>query len=172
MRSLVLASLLLFGCSSDDPAGPAPGAASDQRTVDDACATRCAADKKCNSTVDESSCLNTCKNRTAAVATKVRVDYVLAVAECTKTAACDKLDDCDNTAKASIAPTGAAQSFCDDLIKKNTECRAIIQPDKARCLNDWKVYADATLDQMRACAAKACNEYVRCVWSTAGLTVQ
>ena len=167
MRALLLTSFLLLGCGSDDDNNSAGGAAS-QATLDDLCASSCAAQKKCSSTVDETTCVNRCKNDVARYNNKLRADYVTGWADCTKTASCDKLGDCDDTAKASISPTPVCQSVCDDLMKKNTECR-FGNTDKSKCLDDLKAYSDATLEQVRACTPKACGEYAGCALSTIGL---
>jgi hypothetical protein len=171
MRAILLVSCLLVACSDDGGSSTSsPGVGATQGSVDESCTASCAAQKKCNSSVDETTCFNRCKNESAAIGTKVRADYVLAITDCSKTASCDKLSDCDDTAKASISPTATCQSVCDDLIKKNTECRAG-NTDKSKCLNDVKVFSDGTLESMRACLTKSCTEYGACVLSTMGLTL-
>lgn len=170
MRSLLLTSVLLLACSGSDNGSTvaSPGAPAGQVTIDDSCASSCAAQKKCNSAVDETTCINRCKNEAASYVNKVRADFVVGITDCTKTASCDKLGDCDDTSKASISPTSAAQTFCDELIKKNTECR-FGNTDKSKCLNDYKIWSDSTLDQARGCLSKACIEYGACVLSTFGV---
>lgn len=155
----------LLGCgssSSSDATGPAS-----QSTVDDACATECAARKKCSSTIDETNCINTCKNQAAPYVGKVRSDYVGYIADCDRTASCDKLNDCDDQAKASIAPSSYAQTFCDDYVKKATDCK--IATDKSKCLESFKMFTDETLSSAAACNAKACLDFVGCVLSTVGV---
>ncbi len=168
MRSLLLASVLLVACgSSNDSSTAAPGAPASQVTLDDACAASCASQKKCSSTVDETACITKCKNQYASVATKLRSDYLVGIADCSRTASCDKLNDCDDTSAASISPTSTAQAYCDELIKKRTECR-VGNTDKSVCLNENKIWADTTLDQARACLTKSCVEYGLCLLGVVG----
>ena len=100
----------------------------------------------------------------------MRADFFVTMTDCTKSASCDKLNDCDDTARASISPTATAQTFCDDLMKKNTECR-LGNTDKSKCLNDFKVVSDSTLDSARTCLTKSCADYLPCVVSTIGFVV-
>ena len=53
-------------------------------------------------------------------------------------------------------------------MKKNTECR-VGNTDKSKCLDDLKVYSDATLEQARSCTTRACGEYLGCGLSALGL---
>jgi hypothetical protein len=131
------------------------------------CASSCASLKKCSSAIDETTCINKCKNDNAAVGTKWRADYIGTFTDCVKTASCDKLADCDDTAAASISPTGNCSSFCDEFIKKNIECKAG-DTDKSGCLNTFKIYSDATFDAARTCFAKACGDYGRCALTAFG----
>lgn len=167
MRNLVFAMVLAVGCGSSSDNGPAGGAAT-RTDIDDSCAQSCAAQKKCSSTVDETTCVNKCKNDTATYGEKVRADYVALINSCVASASCDKLGQCDDTAKASISPTAVVQSFCDDLLKKHAECR---WPDtnKARCLENFKIFADTAIDQARTCLTKTCQDYGGCVLSTLGV---
>jgi hypothetical protein len=166
MRNFLFAVLVL-GCSSST-AGTTGGSSVTQADIDSYCAKSCAAQKKCNSMVDETTCTNNCKNQAASYAGKVRVDYVEYINQCVQTSSCDKISSCNETAKASIAPSSAAQTFCDELIKKHTECK-FPDTDKARCLNTYKVFVDSALDSARTCLSKACGDYNACVLSTVGV---
>lgn len=141
----------------------------DQATIDDSCAQSCAAQKKCSSSVDEATCVNKCKNDAASYVGKVRSDFVSALNSCYATASCDKLAGCADTARASIAPTASMQTFCDELVKKNGECKTG-STDKAKCLENFKMFADVAVETARGtCLTKACTDYGTCVLSTLGI---
>ena len=139
-----------------------------QAAIDDSCSRTCAAQKKCSSTVDETTCVNKCKNDVAAYVNKVRADYVTLLNDCVASASCDKIGQCNDTTRASLSPTASAQSFCDDLMKKHAECK---WPDtnKARCLENFKVFADTAIESARACLSKPCQDYGNCVLTTVGV---
>lgn len=166
MRNLLVAVAVVVGCGSST-SGSAGGGVT-QVEIDDSCSQSCAAQKKCNSSVDETTCVNKCKNDASSYAGKVRSDYVGLINDCVQTASCDKLAGCDNTARASISPTATVQTFCDDLLKKHVECR-VSDTDKARCLTNFKIFSDGAIDQARTCLTKACGDYIGCVLSTVGI---
>jgi hypothetical protein len=166
MRNFLFAALVL-GCSSSDAGTTGGGSAVTQADIDSYCAQSCAAQKKCNSMVDETTCTNTCKNQWASYAGKVRLDYADFTKQCVQTSSCDKIGQCGETAKASIAPTGAAQTWCDDAMKKNAECK--FNQDKAQCLNNMKIFTDVTLENARVCFTKPCSDYLACVLSIVGV---
>jgi len=168
MRALLLASCLLFACSSDDSTtSTSPGVAATQGHIDQYCTSGCAALKKCSSATDETTCVNKCKNDMAAVGPKLRADYIVANTDCTKTASCDKLSDCDDTAEATLSPTAVCSTFCDEVIKKNIECKSG-ETDKSGCLNRLKIFADATFDAGRQCLTKSCTDYGACLLTAFG----
>jgi hypothetical protein len=161
-----------MACGSDSDSSTSAGSGATQVDIDNACVSRCAAQKKCNSATVETTCINGCKNELAAVGTKLRADVVLVTTDCYKTASCDKLPDCSRTATASISPSGAAQTFCDEFTKKVTDCNTIalgFSRDKSACLENWKAYSDATLGAARACLTNSCNDYPACVRTSFGL---
>jgi hypothetical protein len=168
MRSVFLSMLVFLGCGSSTDAGTTSGGAANQADIDASCAQACAAEKKCVSTTDETTCVNKCKNDYASYAGKVRRDYVELQNSCLATASCDKRGDCDDTAKASISPTAAVQTFCDAVIKKNIECK-FAATDKSRCLDNFKVFSDAAIDSAATCFTKSCTDYPGCVFSSVGL---
>lgn len=169
MRSIapfLFSVLTLLGCggSSTSDGGPSPAS---QATIDNTCSADCAARKRCLSTVDETTCVNKCKNEGASFVGKVRSDYVQLIADCDATASCDKLNDCDDQAKASISPTSFAQTFCDDYVKKTAECK--VTADKSKCLESYKMFTDETLAAAQTCNTKACTDFLGCVLTTVGL---
>lgn len=166
MKNLLAAVAVIAGCGSSTSGSP--GGAVTQSDINDSCAQSCAAQKKCTSTVDETTCVNNCKNSAASYAGKVRSDYVALLNDCVRTASCDKLGACDQTSKASIAPTANVQTFCDELLKKHVECK-FADTNKARCLENFKVFSDNAIDSARTCLTKACGDYGSCVLSTLGV---
>lgn len=164
MRNFLFACLIL-GCGGST--GDGGGASVTQGDIDNFCTQTCAAQKKCDSKVDETTCVSNCKNQWSSYAGKVRTDYVTLRNDCVTTASCDKLKDCDDTAKASIAPSAAAQIWCDDALKKNAECK--FNQDKAQCLDSMKIFSDAALESARACFSKPCGDYLGCVVSAIGV---
>ncbi len=123
----------------------------------------------CDSKVDETTCVNDCKNLGASYIGKVRNDFVSLLNSCYATASCDKLKDCSDTAKASVAPTATVQLFCDEYVKKNTECK-VGTTDKAKCLNDFKIFSDSGVETARTtCLQKPCPDHFACAASSLGI---
>lgn len=169
MRLAVFCStILLLGCggSTTSSAGSAP---TTQAAIDDTCTTNCAAQKKCDSKVDETTCVNACKDEGAPFVGKVRADYVAFIGACSRAASCDQLRDCDNQAKASITASATTQSFCDAYVTKASECK--LGADRSRCLDSFKIFADPTLSSARSCLEKPCSDWLGCVGSTVGVGV-
>jgi hypothetical protein len=171
---MVFVAMVAGACSSSN-SGPAPGQSGGTANADNWCAAYCAADEKCSSKVDDTTCENTCHNSLAALGPHVRADYVQGFTSCIPTDDCADVTNavnpgkkCSDQALASIAATSTAQSYCQQAHDKATSCS---QPanDVATCENAIKAIDDASLQNAIDCLSKACDQWETCVVSSIGV---
>lgn len=171
----LLASIASIGvvaaCSGSNSASP--GASGGQANIDNICNSYCAALEKCDSKVDDTTCKNQCRNGLAQYATHWRADFVQGFTDCIATDDCADVKalgpNCSNKAKASIAPTQAAQDFCSKAADKAKSCSSTANPDVAKCLDDVKTIDDASLAAATDCLSKACDQYGKCAYAAVGI---
>jgi hypothetical protein len=165
----VLALLPLWACGSppgsDSSQGASPG---------DLCSSVGTKMKQCDSTVDEPTAVASCTNQLAAVLPKLRSDVVSSVESCVQTSDCAHLstfvNDCLDTARSSIAPSGAAKTLCSDVAKAEMTCNSTATVDESKCLDGAKIFTDSALSGADACASHACADIASCLSSMLGGT--
>jgi len=168
----LLASFALVACSSGD-SGPAPGQSGGAANADNYCSAYCAADEKCDSTVDDTTCENVCHNTLAASGPHFRADSIADFDTCIATDDCADVKTsggkCRDQASASIAPTSAAQSYCQQASDKATAC-GTTPKDTATCLDAIKIVDDASIQSLVNCLSEACDKYMACELSAVGFS--
>lgn len=169
MRFLVIAVPLLglLACSSSSDS---PGGAAGQQGIDDFCAHNCARQHTCIAD-DQATCTAKCKNDLAATGPKLRGDYLAGISGCLDGLDCAKWatdsGKCASTSAATLAPTQAAQDFCNAFVKKQKDCTST-STDVATCLNTAKIYGDPSLSDANGCLSQACADYAKCISATLG----
>ncbi len=162
---------IVVGCSASTTT-LGGGAGSGGASVADFCASYCKKLNTCDTTRDAQTCTNSCGNKYAATLPKIRGDVVGLMETCFQNKDCmsvlkgNSISNCASEASASIAPSDAATGFCNAFVAAESKCGRT--KDKAKCLNEAKLYTDATINEANACTAKACTEIEPCTTATFG----
>jgi len=165
--------LLGVGCSSGDGETAPGGGVRPNMTA--YCAALCDQLNECDNSEDASICANGCENETAAVAPKLRADWIAKQQACVLAKDCasvisgDAYSSCADEVNAGLAPSAAGTSFCDAWEAAATRCSE--QLDKANCLDASKQYNDAALREAQGCLDKSCSLIVLCVGAALGESV-
>jgi hypothetical protein len=184
MKSSTLFALVFVaaGCASGEqvviPNGkPQPASSTvptEPATADAAsfCGSLCGRQEACDTSLDVQTCKNSCTNGFAAVFPKLRQDVVSLIVECFDAKDCktvlegNVVGTCAEEAVASVAPSGEATAFCDNLAAAKKKCGSTTT--KAMCLDQAKLYSDETIIEAANCSDRPCNEIDRCVAATFG----
>jgi hypothetical protein len=133
------------------------------------CAAMCSREESCDKGLDAQTCENTCTNGNAAIFPRLRSDVVDLIVSCFDDKDCktvlggEFVGACTADAIASVAPSGAASSFCDALATAKATCSGAKSTTKADCLNSAKLYDDLAIAQAQNCVKRACSEIDTCV---------
>lgn len=111
---------------------------------------------------DKQACKSACQNASSTVVPLVRSDYFDALLECIRTAECTQADACPTKARASLAASAPAQSFCTQYVSALMSCGQT-SFDQPTCVDKLKTYTDDTLKRASACLTRTCTEIVSCV---------
>jgi hypothetical protein len=185
ISAFLVVSSSLAACATSERVvvGPPPGATGDTSATQPAgqsaesfCSAMCTRVKSCDKTLDQQTCENTCTNQNAAVFPRLRGDVVDLIVGCFDAKDCKTVlggsvvGECTSDALASVAPSAAATTFCDDLANKKKSCNASTTAltTKADCLNSSKLYDDDAIAQAQNCTDRACTEIDTCVAAVFG----
>jgi len=154
------------------PAGTTDGTVPTAYDAESFCGALCDRTLTCDQALDVQTCKNSCTNSYAAVFPKLRGDVVSLIVGCFDAKDCktvlagDVVSTCIADAVASVAPTDAANAFCDAKVKAKKKCSVTIT--KADCLNEAKLYGDGAIAQAQNCTARPCGEIDTCVAASFG----
>ncbi len=138
------------------------------------CESACGKLKQCDASADLQTCTASCQNSFATVGPKLRSEFLsytqscLGNKDCASVLSGDAEYECMDEAAASLAPTAAATDFCDAVATAASQCGGSAQ--KGECLEDTKLYSDATLAAAKQCLSKACSEIDYCLNAEFGVS--
>lgn len=165
-----------FGCSSKSSGGMGTGGTggngAGSGTVADYCSTSCGQAHGCDNSISEQTCTNTCKNNFAALAPKLRKDFLTSASECILSEDCQSVqsgnahDKCANEAVAVLSPSATGTSFCTEYESAAEKCNS--EFDTAACFEYAKTYNDSSLTEAKACFEGDCASIDACVSATLG----
>lgn len=171
----LLSLLALAACTSETRIVRSEASTSGTEPVTDVtsfCGALCARRAECDTSLDVQTCRNACTNASAASFPRLRGEVVDLVVACFETRDCKAVlgeeltGDCAKEAAASVGPTAAATQACETLAAARAKCGR--PGTKAACLEQAKLYADATLAEAENCASRACTEIDACVGASFG----
>lgn len=165
-----------FGCSSKSTGGMGTGgtggSSAGDGTVAEYCTNSCSQAHGCDNSISQQTCTNTCKNNFAALAPKLRKDFLSSASECISNEDCQSVqsgnahDKCSDEAVAVLSPSATGTSFCTDYENAAEKCNS--EFDKAACFEYAKTYNDASLTEAKACFEGDCASIDACVSATLG----
>jgi len=173
--SLVSVAAALVGCSATSSNLESSSLANDPSSVGDAdsyCDSICAKEHECDSSSDEDTCVNQCKNKIASVVEHVRGDSLNRVVACVNESSCknvldgDAEDDCGDEELASLSPSQAAKDFCASWKSAAKKCGQTV--DTATCLKAAKIFNDGSLADAESCTEKSCSAQSKCIGAAFG----
>jgi len=171
--SIPALAALLVACSSEPAGSGGTGVGTYSGASVSYCPAYCSKVSTCDRASDEQTCLETCRNASAAIETKLRPELVKAASECFGAKDCktvltaEIVASCVNEAGARLAPTVTAQNLCDEWALARTKCNRS-GASKAECLDTAKLYTESTLSLARGCTTKGCADVDKCIAATLG----
>ncbi len=183
MRSFLISSLFVafgfvVGCTSDEED---KGSAKEAASAGSYCNTVCSKASGCDSDEDKDTCQRQCERNQGTDFSDFRSDLVKRVEGCVEAKSCAEVFEataaktnigqtCFLEELEKIAPTEAAQSFCDRAATFLKQC------DKGSfnipgCLSLTKQFNDNAVGDAEGCFDKDCGAYNACLDATLGITI-
>ncbi len=163
--------LFLFHCSSAPEGG---NGSEGSATSSGLCATFCDRLTTCDTSQDRDTCSATCNDEIGRSLDRMRDDVQTSISACVDALDCktvlqgDGVGDCVKQAAASVAPSATDKKSCEALVKAEVSC-GNDAASVAGCLDNTKIYSDATLNQVLACTKKPCSEIDACLGAALGM---
>ena len=154
--ALLLAVLGASACGDDPP------------RYERSCAHNCDRAHECSASIDIDACERDCQARFARIGPHLRGDYLDRVDGCVDDRSCTGLaldivlNTCPNEARARVAPSESAVDFCESISTSVAEC---VGPrlGTALCIDNVKIFNDATLASAARCSKVSCDERLPCL---------
>jgi hypothetical protein len=152
----------------------APQHPSNPAAIDELCLPACALRHGCDPAEDYASCVNYCRNFGSPRRIYERPDIIASERACLGRTACGPdlssriSTACYRDVLAAAQPTALARSYCEHRSRKDFVC-GVRDITVAKCLDGYKMYTDAILQQLDDCLGDAsCRTYGRCLLGVVG----
>ena len=179
MRRFTVLSLafssVLFACATSEEIHVKQSDTSATTPTTDAasfCSALCERQASCDTSLDQQTCANACKNQNAAVFPRLRADVVEGIVSCVNEEDCKTVlgsglvGTCASEAVAKVAPSATAIAFCDAMASTQQKCGG--SSSKAQCLETAKLYSDEAIGEAQNCAGRKCTDVAACVSAVFG----
>ncbi len=155
----------LAACNSPGGGG---GGSPYTESVNEYCKSYCGKVSECDGMAVELTCTANCQNGAAATLPKMRADILTQIETCVKAKKCSDVlhgpvqAACAGEVVASASASTAATDYCSALDKALNHC-GMTGGDKSDCLNNAKLFNDATLQLALKCTGLSCTQLKDCV---------
>jgi hypothetical protein len=164
-RSLAVFALLSCACHAKHKEAGSPH--------ETTCLKTCERIHECDREADLAACRTGCEDVYGPLGDKLKDEYFAEIDQCIADARCSDLgtraleNGCRGDAAARIGAGLKVVALCNELPEAFMTCE-IAAPSEEACLNSFKLFNDATIDQAMECFGEPCDEFRACFFDAIG----